>query len=149
MLGEILGRKAGDTWIEATLPRFLLPLGVSCGVFFALNDPDPGASCGLWLADVVAAGLAKMGEGDGCTEEPLAELGSGDGCSGVAATTERFCSLGKFADSGSSKFSIWSDAICSWLLTLAAELRLLGELNFIKEAGVAGDGMPGSCTPIT
>lgn len=57
--------------------------------------------------------------------------------------------MGKFADSGSSKLSICSGATGSWLLTLRVEVRLLGELSFIREAGVAGDGMPGSCTPGT
>lgn len=31
----------------------------------------------------------------------------------------------------------------SWLPTLVAELRVLGELSFMSEAGVAGDAIPG------
>ena len=49
----------------------------------------------------------------------------------------------KFADSGSSNVSMWSVSMASWLSALVPTLRVLGELNFIKEAGVAGDASPG------
>lgn len=113
MLGEILGRRAGETWTELTLPRFLLPLGGSCGVLLPFMDPDPGASSGLCVAEAVPDGLEKMGGGNGGTDELLTEFGSGEISPGVAASIETRGPLGKFADSGSSKLSICSDAIAS------------------------------------
>lgn len=46
MLGEILGRSAGDTWDELMLALFLPLRGASCGVFlgFGVVAEDPGVS---------------------------------------------------------------------------------------------------------
>ena len=46
MLGEILGRRAGETWDELMLALFLPLRGASCGVFlgFGVVAEDPGVS---------------------------------------------------------------------------------------------------------
>jgi len=64
IFGDIFGLKAGETWIELTLARFLLPLAARRGVFLAA-EADPGVSSGLWLADTVVGGLVAKGEGRG------------------------------------------------------------------------------------
>ena len=46
----------------------------------------------------------------------------------------------KLADSGNSNVSMWSVSMGSWLPVLEPVLRLFGELSFINDAGVAGDG---------
>lgn len=77
MLGDILGRNAGDTCTELTLPLLLwLPLANSFGVFRADGPEDPGARFGLALADAAAVGLANTGEGSGWKDEPVAVPGS-------------------------------------------------------------------------
>jgi hypothetical protein len=140
MLGEILGRKAGETGIELTLPRFLLPLDRSCGVFLA-PTPDPASSCGLWVAgEAVTGGCASEGEGSGASDGVLEVLLSSEGCVGVGQFAVPFR---KFADSGSSSISICSVSSTPWLPALAPALRVLGELSFMREAGVAGDANPG------
>src|SRR4051812_35410490 len=79
MLGEILGRSAGDTCTELTLLRFLLLRGSICGVRRALGPEDPGVSSGLCRAETPAVGLAKMGDGRGWKEVAWAEFGCSDG----------------------------------------------------------------------
>jgi hypothetical protein len=75
MLGDILGLRAGETGIELILPRFLVPLGRSCGVFLEPN-PDPARSCGLWVAEEVAGGRTREGEWRGAREGVFEELRS-------------------------------------------------------------------------
>jgi hypothetical protein len=48
----------------------------------------------------------------------------------------------ELTDSGSSKFSMFSDAIGSEPVGVFDLLALLGDGNLIKEAGVAGEGFP-------
>ena len=127
------------------LDRFLPPLGASWGVFLAA-ELEPEVNCGLWFAEAFVDGFVKTGDGSGINPGVLAELLSCVDNTGVRVSREgRFC-LEKFADSGSSNVSICSVSIGSWLPGLEAVLRLLGELSFIKEAGVAGDGTPGRDT---
>src|SRR5689334_16286147 len=83
MLGDILGLRAGETGIELTLPRFLLPLGRSSGVFLA-PKPEPAArSSGLCVAEEVPDGLARDGERSGAREGVLDAPASWEGCVGV------------------------------------------------------------------
>ena len=67
MLGDILGRNAGDTCTELTLDLFLLPFGPMSGVFRALRvgvGVDVlGVSRGLGFADVDCAGFESTGDG--------------------------------------------------------------------------------------
>ena len=64
MLGEILGRRAGDASTEL-LNLFLEPRGASVGV---LRDPFAsviGSIWGLWVADTDPLGREKAGDGGG------------------------------------------------------------------------------------
>ena len=67
ILGDILGRNAGDTCTELTLDLFLLPFGPISGVFRALRvgvGVDVlGVSRGLGFADVDCAGFESTGDG--------------------------------------------------------------------------------------
>jgi hypothetical protein len=77
MLGEILGRSAGEIGTELTLPRFLELLipalrGRSWGVFFEVAEGsaelEPGSSWGLFAGATVAViveGLVIEGDGRG------------------------------------------------------------------------------------
>jgi hypothetical protein len=144
IFGEILGRSAGETCTEPTLARFLLPLAARFGVFRTwLVGPDPGASCGLWLAEAAKLGLAKMGDGSGWKTDVLAGLGSDRGRAGIAVFIGATCPFGKLADSGSSKLSICSAGMASCVVAAADRLLFLGEDSFMREAGVAGEGSPG------
>lgn len=62
MLGEILGRRAGETCTELTLPLFLLPRAASLGVFRTEADEFRALIWGLEV-DAGAPGRAKAGEG--------------------------------------------------------------------------------------
>lgn len=53
-----------------------------------------------------------------------------------------FLNVVELTDSGSSKFSIFSEAIGSEPVGVFDLLALLGDGNLINEAGVAGDGFP-------
>lgn len=143
MLGDILGRNAGDTCTELTLPLLpLLPLAKNCGVLLAEGPDEPGARLGLALADAAAVGFAKMGEGSGWNDDALAEPGSDGDWVGVAVSILGGCGLeGKLTDSGSSKDSMWSEAPRSCGFD-DADPCALDEGSFISEAGVAGDGFP-------
>lgn len=147
MLGEIFGRSAGDTWDELMLALFFPLRGASCGVFlgFGVVAEDPGVSWGLWLAEAAAPGLANTGEGKGWKDEAVPE--------GVSVAGERirgdcvvrgarfgFLNVLELTDSGSSKFSMFSEAIGSEPAGVFDLLALLGDGNLIKEAGVAGEG---------
>ena len=142
MLGEILGRRAGETGMELMLPRFLLPRGRSCGVFLAPN-PAPARSCGLCVADGVGGGFTRDGDGGGTRAGVLEPLLSWACCVGAGALVEAAVLCKKPADSGSSKVSMWSVSITSWLPALVPTLWEFGELSFMSEAGVAGDASPG------
>ena len=112
MLGEILGRSAGDAVSDPC--RFLLPRGASCGVLLALGVDAPGPSIGLWLADAVPGDLPKAGDGIGCMDGVLLLLVSTTvDCAG-APRGEKCCSLGMLViDSGSWNIvSIDSDGTC-------------------------------------
>lgn len=67
ILGETLGRRAGDTCDEPMLALLLWPRGASCGVFRGLGvvAEEPGVSCGLWLVDAAAPGFGANGDGSG------------------------------------------------------------------------------------
>jgi hypothetical protein len=112
MLGDILGLRAGETGIELTLPRFLLPRGRSWGVFLAPN-PEPASSCGLCVAEEVPGGLASEGDARGAKEGVLEELASWEDCVGVGPLLDAAVLLEKFADSGSSNVSMWSVSTAS------------------------------------
>src|SRR4051812_33389823 len=101
MLGDILGLRAGETGIELTLPRFLLPLGRSWGVFLA-PKPDPARSCGLCVADEGPGGFATEGEGRGPNEGVFEGLASWEDWVGVGPLLGVAVLFRKFADSGSS-----------------------------------------------
>src|ERR1700743_112205 len=66
MLGDILGRRAGDATTEL-LALFFGPRAAICGVFLEFPlvplAPFKASICGLWLADVVTMGRANAGEG--------------------------------------------------------------------------------------
>ena len=64
MLGDILGRSAGETWTELEPARFLFTLGANCGVRLAVPvEDDADVSCGLWPKGNAAPGLGNTGEG--------------------------------------------------------------------------------------
>lgn len=139
IFGDILGLKAGETWTELTLARFLLPRAARRGVFL-VAEADPGVNSGLWVADMGAGGLAATGEGRGRRLGVLPDFS----CWTIRGETDvlmgvRF-GLEKLADSGSSNVSMWSVSIGSWLPVPEPAVRLFGELSFINDAGVAGDG---------
>ena len=131
------------------LARFLLLLGASCGVFlgFGVVDEEPGRSCGLALAEAGPVGFAKTGEGSGWK-----------GVFGASRAGDRICGesvligagwglekLLELTDSGSSKVSICSISLDSDGPAVLA-LFALGDVNFISDAGVAGEGLPGRGT---
>jgi hypothetical protein len=110
IFGDILGSSAGETCTELILDLFLLPRGASCGVFLSDVALEPARSCGLCVVDDVVLGLEK-GEWKGCNTEFFPEPDSDAERVGVRVSTVGVIgSLGKFADSGSSKLSIWSEA---------------------------------------
>lgn len=142
MLGDILGLRAGETGIELTLPRFLEPLGRSCGVFL-VPRPDPASNCGLWVADAGTGSLVSDGEGSGARAGVLEALASWDDCVGVGQLGDVTPGWEKFADSGSSNVSICSVSTVAGAPAPAPAVRGLGELSFINDAGVAGEAIPG------
>ena len=73
MLGEILGRRAGETWTELTLARFLLPRAVINGVFL-VPELGPGNSCGLWVTEAAVIGFVNIGDGSGARPGVLVRL---------------------------------------------------------------------------
>jgi hypothetical protein len=114
MLGEILGRRAGETCTEDMEARFLLPPRAErSGVLRSeVVVEEEGRIRGDCVAEEVVLGLTK-GEWVGWKVEGFAEvevesearrIGVRDLTVGVA------WALGKLADSGSSKFSMWSEA---------------------------------------
>lgn len=154
MLGEILGSSAGEAVTDPC--RFLLPRGASCGVLLAVGVDVPGPSIGLWLADVVPGDLPNAGDGIGAMEGVFPDAGSpvmGWDCAG-APSGEKCCSSGRFVtDSGSwnivSTGSVGARAP-SLPLGDAVGLRVLADVaeddgdddgSFMREAGVAGEGM--------
>ena len=150
ILGDMRGRRAGEMGTEEPEERFLevevLELRAARrGVFRSEAEEEEnllGRICGDCVADLVDIGLMK-GEALAEPEPALrdgARTGVRDSAVGVGC-------LGKWTESGSSKFSMWSIAWGSWLPPLLPVVRVLGELSFISDAGVAGDGMPpGSMT---
>ena len=60
-MGDILGSKAGEAWIEP-VDRLRLLRAESCGVFRWLELAGPGSRTGLWVADDVPVALT-IGEG--------------------------------------------------------------------------------------
>jgi hypothetical protein len=78
MLGDILGRRAGETCTEP-VDRFLLARGAIFGIFRAVGQVEPGCIKGLWFAEVVP-GRLKTGDDSGCNEAGLAELLSSREC---------------------------------------------------------------------
>lgn len=149
MLGETLGRKAGDTCDELTLALLLWPRGAICGVFLTLGvvAEDPGVSCGLWLVNAAAPGFAANGDGSESNAEAPPEVDSraGDRICGdciVKGVMASFLNVFELTDSGSSKFSMLSAAIGSSSPGTLALFALLGDGSLISDAGVAGEGFP-------
>lgn len=138
ILGDILGRSAGETCTELTLDRFRLVLAAKSGVLREFVADSFGVNCGLAVAEEGCEGRVNMGDGNGCRVEFLLESRSGDTESGCVLICGS-CGFGKLADSGSSKFSMCSDAICPGLLE-SADL-FLGDIRK-SEAGVAGEAPP-------
>lgn len=143
ILGDILGRNAGETCTELTLPLLpWAPLAMSLGVFLAVGPVEPGPRLGLALAEAAAAGLAKTGEGSGWDDEALAEPGSDGDWVGVAVSSLGGCGFEeKLTDSGNSNDSMLSGIPRSCGFD-EAELFALEAGSLIREAGVAGDGFP-------
>ena len=68
MLGEILGRRAGDTWTDETEERFLLPRAASWGVLLDVGVlPFMDCRCGL-APEAAVVGLMKAGDGSEANE---------------------------------------------------------------------------------
>jgi len=117
----------------------LLPFAINRGVF-RVPDEEPGNNRGLWFAEAVVGGFGNTGDGSGASAGVLSCVASGATCGVVDAD---WGGLEKLADSGSSNDSMCSASTVSWPPALAAEVRLFGEVSFISDAGVAGDGAPG------
>jgi hypothetical protein len=77
ILGEILGRRAGDARTEL-LVLFFVPREAIWGVFlefpFVPLEPFMASIWGLWLAEVETLGRAKVGEGSGWKPGVLAPV---------------------------------------------------------------------------
>lgn len=148
MLGDTLGRRAGDTCDELILALLLLR-GASCGVFlgFGVVAEEPGVNCGLWLAGAAAPGFANTGDGSGRKAEVPPEAGSDAGeriCGDRILRGARagFSKVLELTGSGSSKFSMPSAAVRSDSPGAPDLFALLGDGSLISEAGVAGEGFP-------
>lgn len=141
MLGEIFGRNAGDTTTELILTLFLLLRGASIGVFLRFGVPAIfGIIWGLPLFGANRGeGLGNIGDGRGWRAENFAVSTSCGALGLICVTSCDNRGLGKLADSGSSKFSMCSEATCpGWVVS--EDLPFGDILN--KVAGVAGDAMP-------
>jgi hypothetical protein len=82
ILGETLGRRAGETCDEVILALLLWPRGASCGVFlrFGVVAEEPGVSLGLWLVAAATPDFADTGDGSGSNVDgpPWADPRAGD-----------------------------------------------------------------------
>ena len=129
------------------LARFLLLLGANCGVFlrFGVVDEEPGRSCGLALAEAGPVGLANTGDGSAWNGVFGAPSRAGERNCGDSVLIGAGCDFEKLlelTDSGSSKVSMCSIS-CDSGEPVVVPLFAFGDVSFMREAGVAGEGFPG------